>query len=268
MDDPPPPYAATPTAAAPTAVMSPALTVSPGLWPSEHRCNSLWNTRALRQTSSVQFCRYMIEILGFAVNADFSLLNRALGQPVLTTSPPPTSILTPEERAELLRLSQLLPELLAKGSGRGTQWLSVRRCDREAIPNAIINPMRHLDISFSQRHFAIEIISGYSSHLCDGSKRSLSSISREKPPFYDFWRKLAFLGWFNLPLVMFSDEILAHALLMDKISLNDEVKIVLGEALERYRAEELGLGEYNIALDGHTYIGQRWWQLEKVLQIS
>jgi hypothetical protein len=60
----------------------------------------------------VQFRRYIIEIMGFTFDTDFSLLSHALGQTASTTFTSPTSsILTPEERAQLLDLVTLVEEL-------------------------------------------------------------------------------------------------------------------------------------------------------------
>ena len=193
----------------------------------------------------MQLRRYIVEIVGFTFDADYSLLNQALGQTALTTSTPPTnSILTPDERAELLGLVTLIQELNEKISAAGTQWLTVRSADREAVADAVIRPALYLGLPVS---YALELVSTYALHQCDESKRSLSLISQRKPYFYSIFRSLSFLGPFNIILGMFTDELWSHAHIVGIAAPNEEVRMVLGNSMHAYQKEVLGIkGVMNI----------------------
>jgi hypothetical protein len=187
-----------------------------------------------------QLRRYVIEIMAFTFDANFSLLNIALGQP----SYPKNSTLTPTERAKLLELATLMIELktrVTKGgpmSYGGTQFLSVRSRDRETIADAVLRPALHLGASGG---YLLEFIGGYAVHQCDPSKRDFSFISRRKPYFYRFWRSLEFLGPFNITLGIFTNDLWGCAKVIEGVVDNEDVRIILAEAMNVYQKDVLGI---------------------------
>lgn len=209
----------------------------------------------------MQLRRYIIEIMGFTFDADFSLLNEALGQTASTISTSPTnSILTPAEHAELLSLITLIEELKAKISNTSTQWLTVRSSDREAVANAVIRPALYLGLPAS---YVLELISTYASHQCNKSKRHLSLISQRKPYFYSLFRSLAFLGPFNIVLGLFTNELWSHAHIINIAAPNEEVRIVLGKAMHVYQRQVLGIQE--VQHIEKVFEGDEWKSLKKEL---
>jgi hypothetical protein len=216
MNDSPPPYSA----------RSPSPSLSPN---------------PVAQNPLVQLRRYLIEIIGFTFDADFSLLNQALGQTASVTPTSPTnSILTPNERVELLDLVTLIKELNTKISDADTQWLTVRSSDREAVADAVIRPALYLGLPAS---YILELVSTYALHQCDESKRSLSFILQRKPYFYSMFRSLSFLGPFNVVLGIFTNELWSLAHIVKIVAPNEEVRMVLGNAMHTYQKEVLGIEE-------------------------
>jgi hypothetical protein len=216
MEDPPPPYS---TSSLPSSL------------PSEPGHHATHNPLK-------QFRRYVIEIMAFTFDADFSLLNRALGQPPIS----PDSILTSSERANLLDLATLMQDLEAKilGSGRlgGTQFFAIRTQDREAVADAVIRPALYLGL---RAGYMLEIISAYATHQCNPSKRSFSFIERKKPYLYSFWRSLEFLGPFNFVLGIFTNDLWACAKVIEAVAEQEEVRIILANAMDGYQKHVLGI---------------------------
>lgn len=104
---------------------------------------------SVRRTPLEQLRRYLTEIMGFTFDADFDLLNKALGQTACCTCPA-KSILTSEERATLLRLATLIDEVGPKLI-QGNAWLTVRFEEREAIANAVVRPAHYLGLEVSDQ---------------------------------------------------------------------------------------------------------------------
>lgn len=94
---------------------------------------------------------------------------------------------------------------------------------------------------YLQVGYILEIISTYAAHQCDPSKRSLSFISQQQPYFYSFWRRLAFLGPFNIILSMFTHELWAHAHVVGVMLHCEDVRTVLGNAMQTYQKGVLGI---------------------------
>jgi hypothetical protein len=177
--------------------------------------------------------------MGFTFDTDFFLLNQALGQTAsMTFTSPTNSILTPEERAQLLDVVTLVEELRGKFSEENTQWLTVPSGNREAVADALIRPALYLGLRAS---YVLEVVSTYAVHQCSGSKRSLSFISQSKPRFYGIFRRLTFLGPFNLAVYCLTQELWAHARIIDTATPNEEVRIVLRTAIHIYQKEVLGI---------------------------
>ena len=95
-----------------------------------------------------QLRRYIIEIMGFTFDADFTLLNKALGQTAPCTCPP-KSILTPEERTKLLSLATLIKEVKPKMTSDNA-WLTVRCAEREAIADAVVRPAHYVGLEVGE----------------------------------------------------------------------------------------------------------------------
>lgn len=91
-----------------------------------------------------QLRRYIIEIMGFTFDADFTLLSKALGQTAPCTCPT-KSILTPEERTKLLSLAKLINEIKPKMTS-GNSWLTVRYAERDAIAEAVVRPAHYVGL--------------------------------------------------------------------------------------------------------------------------
>ncbi|KAF2445162.1 hypothetical protein P171DRAFT_521203 [Karstenula rhodostoma CBS 690.94] len=198
-----------------------------------------------KRTPVEQLRRYIIEIMGFTFDTDFTLLNEALGQTALCTCPT-KSILTPEERAKLLSLATLIKEVKPKMTS-GNAWLTVRYAEREAIAEAVVRPAHYVGLTVG---YVLEIISTYAVHQCDPSKRALSFISQKKPYFYTFWKCLAFLGPLNIVLGLYSNDLWAHAHVIGVTVPCEEVRAVLGNAMQTYQKEVLGIKQV--------------WQIKKV----
>lgn len=101
----------------------------------------------VKHTPLEQLRRYIIEIIGFTFDADFTILNEALGQTAPCTCPT-KSILTPEERANLLSLATLINEVKPKLTS-GNAWLAVRYVEREAIAEAVVRPSHYVGLKVS-----------------------------------------------------------------------------------------------------------------------
>ena len=80
-----------------------------------------------RADSLMQLRRYIIEIVAFNINADFDVLNVALGQSTTSTSTV-KSILTENERADLLRLACIIKDFY--GNRKNLQSLPASQDER------------------------------------------------------------------------------------------------------------------------------------------
>jgi hypothetical protein len=118
------------------------------------------------------------------------------------------------------------------------QWLTVRSNDCEAVADALIRPALYLDLRAGH---VLELVRTYAVHQCSGSKRSLSLISQRKPHFYGIFRRLTFLSPFNIMLYGLTEELWVHARIIDNVAPNDEVRIVLKNAMDVYQKEVLGI---------------------------
>ncbi|KAF1953550.1 hypothetical protein CC80DRAFT_595752 [Byssothecium circinans] len=215
-----------------------------------------------KEAHKTQLQRYLIELMGFTFDADFALLNAAMPTPTTTPSST-TSILSADERAKLLRLSLLLKELAPKFTRGSTRWLTVRRSERTTIIDVIRDPAEDLKICPA---YVLKLISTYAKHQCDPNKRSQSSIERSKFPFHGFWTYFTFLGENCLPLWLLSEELWSHARIIDRATLDEEVRIVLANAFEVYKEEVLGIsGSFG---PQHTieWAGFQWQDFERALR--
>lgn len=209
----------------------------------------------------MQLRRYIIEIMSFTFNADFTLLNQALGQSASTVSASlAKSILTQHERAELLKLAELMENIKAKGLNLGKQWLIIRSRDREVIAAAVVRPALYLELPVA---YVLEVISTYSSHRCDGSKRSLSFIEQSKPCFYNILKSLSFLGPFNVPLGIFTNHLWSHAQVINLTVSNEGLRLLLANAMDIYQKQVLGIKDVQ-HIEKH-FESDEWKELKKVL---
>ncbi|PSN65652.1 hypothetical protein BS50DRAFT_646008 [Corynespora cassiicola Philippines] len=185
-----------------------------------------------------QLRRYIIEIMGFTFDANFSLLNEALGQTGNTSSSAANSILSPDERARLLNLATLIQEVEAKISDKSAQWLAVRSSERKAIADAVIRPALYLGIPAG---YCLEMVSTYADHQCDGRKRSLSFVSKRIPYLFCTLKSLEFLGVFNLTMRVFHGHLWLNACITEFVAFNEEIQVVLANAIDIYQKEVLGI---------------------------
>jgi len=221
--------------------------------------------------------RYIIEIMGFTFDADFSVLNQALGQDQAS----PNSILDQTEQKTLLDLATKTQDLKTKVteggplSTGGSQFLTIRSCDREAVAEAVLRPALYSGLSGG---YILKIVSTYAANQNDPSKRYFSFIEQMKPCLYSFWRSLAFLGPFNLVLGMFANDVWGCAHVIGT-ALSDEdwdcaqvnetaidyekVRIELGRAMDVYQREVLGITY--LEHESEVFPGEEWDNLEKAL---
>ncbi|KAF2180435.1 hypothetical protein K469DRAFT_714815 [Zopfia rhizophila CBS 207.26] len=181
----------------------------------------------------MQLRRYLIEIMAFTFNADFALLNHALGQHTLPTSASisiTNSTLTEDERVELLRLALITKDLY--GKQRGHQLLTTRDSDRRAVADAIVIPTLHLELSAG---YILELISTYADHQCDETKREYTLISLNIPYPLCLFRHL------TLFLDLFGHHLHSHARIISATASDEHVRIVLGNAMKVFQEEELGI---------------------------
>ncbi|KAF2475782.1 uncharacterized protein BDR25DRAFT_350068 [Lindgomyces ingoldianus] len=201
--------------------------------PPPYSATAISQNHSLQRDLVIQLRRYLIEIMTFAFNADFALLNQALGQHTLTTSvsiSTTNSTLTEDERAELLRLALISKDLY--GKQRGHQWLTTHDSDRRAIADAIVIPALQLELDPG---YILKIISTYADHQCDETKREHTLISLKIP--YPLWlfRHLTFL------LSLFGHHLHSHARIIRATAPDGHVRAVLGDAMKVFQEEELGI---------------------------
>lgn len=205
MDEPPPPYSAT--------------TIS--------------QTYTPQRDPVMQLRRYLVEIMAFTFNVDSALLNHALGQDTLPTSASVSntnSILTEDERVELLRLALITNDLYGK-RGR-PQFLATRDSDRRAVADGIVVPALQLELSAT---YILELISTYANHQCDKTKREHTLLYRNIPYPLCLFRHLTLL------LDLFGAHLYSHALIISTITPNEHVHTVLSNAMRVFQEEELGI---------------------------
>ncbi|KAF2707292.1 hypothetical protein K504DRAFT_54231 [Pleomassaria siparia CBS 279.74] len=181
----------------------------------------------------IQFGRYMTEIMAFTFSADFALLNHALGQPTLPTSASMSttnSILTEDERAELLRLALIIPDMYWRRSGH--QLLTGHDSDRQAVIDALSRPALHFSLSIS---YIFLLVNSYADHRCDETKRGCMWMSRTIVRPLWLSRRLTFL------LHKFRQHLHAHVCIIAATAPDEHVRIMLGKAMKTFQEEELGI---------------------------
>ncbi|KAF2655586.1 hypothetical protein K491DRAFT_692787 [Lophiostoma macrostomum CBS 122681] len=202
---------------------------------------------AVRYNEYDQYRRFMIEILGFTFNADFTLLNEALCQSSRTDIATTTSVLSREEHRELLHLSQLT--LTAREEIKGV-WGTLdhkfpdRRqpnADYEALASKIVKPAIQWSTNSARfdSAYVLELISTYAAHRCGPDKRSTATpVSQRKSNFLGFFRRLGLRGLYH---DFVAPTLWNHAAAIEHVASTDSVKTILNGATKRYEVEELGL---------------------------
>ncbi|KAF2445434.1 hypothetical protein P171DRAFT_484115 [Karstenula rhodostoma CBS 690.94] len=207
-----------------------------------------------------QLRRYILELLAFTFDADFLLLNEALGQ---TPSPMNSnSILTEVEHAELLRLSTFVQDLGTDLPRLPSTWISQSE-GVAAVKTAILNPSTKL-VSRKQTPWMLAIISTYAAHRCQPERRALSYLEQNKPLMYNLFRRMTFLGLFNSPMCLFGAKLCEHTCMIRKMAPNDRVRDVLKRAVEDYQREVLKIKD--TARTDCWFMGPSWgttsnWEL-------
>ncbi|KAJ4357255.1 uncharacterized protein N0V89_001830 [Didymosphaeria variabile] len=203
-----------------------------------------------------QFRRFVIEILAFTFDANFSLVNQALGQSSSTTIQTTTTILSESEHAELLRLSNLAKSVRKEMRRTwGTLDFDRRRPneDHETLASMVVRPAIYYEVDAP---YMLELISTYAAHRCEPNNRSkFSLVSQDKPYCYGFFRRLGFLGPFNLVMTIFGQTLWLHAIAIKTLAPNEEVRAVLNDAMKEYEVVELGLSKvYHYSEDNWNHI--------------
>ncbi|KAF2787872.1 hypothetical protein K505DRAFT_329364 [Melanomma pulvis-pyrius CBS 109.77] len=217
MDKPPPPYSAT------------AISQNDTL----RRETAISKNHTPQRDPVIQFRRYLLEIMAFTFQADFALLDCALDQHTLSTSASistTNSILTEDERFELLRLARTIKDLY--GKTRGYQWLNTLDSDRSAVTDAIAKPAVILSLDGS---YILQLISTYADHQCDETKRKHTLISLSLPYPLRLFRHLTPF------LYSLGHHLDSHARIIAATAPHEEVRIVLGNAMKVFQEEELGI---------------------------
>jgi hypothetical protein len=136
--------------------------------------------------------------------------------PLLSPSPTNTnSIFTEDERNELLRL--VLISKILHGKRERHEGFTTRDSGRTAVADAIVKLAIRLNLSAG---YIFEFISTYADHRCDATKRKHMLIYLRRPRLF---RCLAFT---------FSNHIYTHARIISATALNEDVRMVLGNAMK------------------------------------
>jgi hypothetical protein len=171
---------------------------------------------------------------------------RRLGQSSSTDIATTTSILSQEEHDELLRLSRLIrtvrKEIRSIWGTLDHKFKNRREpkaaADFEALASKIVRPAILWSVD---DYYMLELINSYAAHRCQPEKRSTATlVSQNKPYFYGFFRRLTFLGPFNVVMDIFGQTLRYHADVIEGISRNDTVRTILFDAMNKYEVEELG----------------------------
>ncbi|KAH7122779.1 hypothetical protein B0J11DRAFT_437329 [Dendryphion nanum] len=176
-----------------------------------------------------QFGRYIIELMAFTFDADFTTLNNALGQSPNSISAS-HSILDDDEKAELLRLA-LISKDLYKRLGE-TRWDNSQESDREALAENIVKPALLLRLC---EGYIMDILSAYANHRCDKTKRNETTISRETP------RPVWIVGFWMLDLVVFGRHLRAHEHIIAAVCAGRKpLYMALDDAMKPFFRKEYG----------------------------
>ncbi|KAH7116010.1 hypothetical protein B0J11DRAFT_115268 [Dendryphion nanum] len=163
-----------------------------------------------------QLQKYLIEIITFRIEANLMLVREALDADD-NTKPTPISygsILTDSEKTELMQLATAIDRLYDKY--RSKEWVASSEADRESVKTGILKPLEYMKRYFCHADI-MELIATYPKHQCDPSKRALAiNRSRGKISFSSKEDKTSLAGLEGL---------------IDIISPNGDVRMVLGEAL-------------------------------------
>lgn len=166
-------------------------------------------------TATAQLKRYLLEIIAINLGADFDELNKHLRQGRREHS---NSILSAQERANLLQLSLKIESLRAK-----IQIIERDTMDEELMDevyNACMAPVLHKRCVYGPRSYILDLIGSYADHEGDPSK----------------WRQTTLGCWSknNFPGRRLKHTLVCHGNMIQLISPNKAVKAHLDGALERY----------------------------------
>jgi hypothetical protein len=245
-DSPPPPYSS-----------------SRSNGPRKSRDHSSPNQYAIKRRSqedaAVQLQKYVVEILAYTLDADLAGLNAALCPKIGATSDTHsvTSILTPEERSELLTLSTAIQDFHQAFIRDG--WVLTSDRNRYSLLNAVIDPARYHCCS-SGAGYILDLISTYANHQCQPHKRNLTMLGRYvtlQPQFsrYYFSIMVKSLLWgttcsdvsmseyhgnmrpSRYSMKQLKETFWTYADIIDIFSPKEGVRLLLGHALLKTQAE-------------------------------
>lgn len=144
-----------------------------------------WYCPPTPRSSIIQLQKYLIEIMAFTFGADFEQLNSMLGQNAAIDSRE-TTILSKEEKEELMRLSTLVEDLRQKMLHN--QFNTTLKRNRDIITEAIVKPAKDIRL---EPDYIMYLVSTYATHQCDPSKRKFTLVSRYTPSFLRFRSSLS-----------------------------------------------------------------------------
>ncbi|KAF2113615.1 hypothetical protein BDV96DRAFT_647872 [Lophiotrema nucula] len=176
------------------------------------------------------FRLFILEILAFTFDADFSKLRAALGQRTLQADEP-ASILTELQRHCLLLISHRVRAMYWRI--KNNQWDTVPVGGIYLINRAIIEPTAIVPVETS---YALELIATYADHQCEPDKRGKTLVSYHEPRHL---RRALFLSFF-LCTPDFADTLRSHAKVISAVSPDERVRFILSQAQQDFE-RNLGL---------------------------
>jgi hypothetical protein len=159
--------------------------------------------------------------MAFTFGVDFEQLNSMLGQNVADAGRGIT-ILTEEERVELMRLSTLVEDLHQRMLYN--QFNTTLKRGRDIITDAIVKPAMEIRLD---PDYAMNLVSTYADHQCDPSKRKFTLVSLYTPMFVRFRSYPATLDLHRT--------LISHAKVIRAVSLNEAVQVALEKLLRTFK---------------------------------
>jgi hypothetical protein len=197
--------------------------------------------QALRPMSSMEYRKeqipqFLIEIIGFSLDADITQLASAMNTSSLLSLPSSTadiaeamSILSVEGQKELKDLAALAHKLHKKALTNDINTTSLS--ERKLLYDRIIQPAEAMNVSGA---YALSLVASYhKTHISHQPKRKKTILGRNTFP----WPFRIVLN------VLTAEALLAHAKIILNISPNERVQVLLGTALRQYQTRYVGKGK-------------------------
>ncbi|KAF2005130.1 hypothetical protein P154DRAFT_560077 [Amniculicola lignicola CBS 123094] len=175
-------------------------------------------TQAAKVARKEGLQRYIMEILVFTFSADAHDVDNALG--TVNGYHWTTSVLTAEERAELYDISMTINLLKDKASNNG--WNTTQKEDRELIYFIVSQPTKAFRL---REAYMLDLLATYKDHQCNEQLRHHTLVGHWQSSRGNSQKR-------ELGMTLGS-----HAYVIGKIAPNENVRHVLGAAVERFQSE-------------------------------